>query len=379
MRENSSQSHSLNHFFRPWEFISREKTISMNTDEFLGVITAGMGLVTMCSLWLPHSSKKKKRAHQTNYGNMKQLPGSTHWGLYNFMKCVAHCENAYFASNESKNLYSSHSNRRLTRGAVGHTVTNHWIISTFVNFVGCDYTAHIMTLVGVIIIHWSASTLTVPHSKKGLERLEWHNKFFLIPKYLKPPLVVVLANSRCLKGRILPQLHTHTHTLRQRESNVTCTITAGNKLSWGLTSGPVHCLFHLCLQTVAEVWGHPENFIVLSQQSSGERGRRMHTKQQPPLFIRETNQWNNVCIVVKKSLQRLYKAVEHRVSTLYSVLKLCLQVCVMLIIYRFFGLHTYLILYSCIIFCMVYIPTEHGQCLCILSFYIVQCFCVTYL
>lgn len=40
-------------------------------------------------------------------------------------------------------------------------------------------------------------------------------------------------------------------------------------------------LFYLCLQTVAEVWGHPEDLIILSQQDTGERGRRMHSNQQP--------------------------------------------------------------------------------------------------
>lgn len=44
------------------------------------------------------------------------------------------------------------------------------------------------------------------------------------------------------------------------------------------------CLLDLCLQTVAQVWGHPEDLIVLSQQSSWERGRRMHTNHQPALF-----------------------------------------------------------------------------------------------
>lgn len=58
-------------------------------------------------------------------------------------------------------------------------------------------------------------------------------------------------------------------------------------------------LFHLCLQTVAEVWGHPEDLIVLSQQSSGERGRRMHTKHQPALFTGERNKWN--CIVISET------------------------------------------------------------------------------
>lgn len=42
-----------------------------------------------------------------------------------------------------------------------------------------------------------------------------------------------------------------------------------------MTSGLLHRLPLLCLQTVDEIRGHPEDLIVLSQQSSGERGRWM--------------------------------------------------------------------------------------------------------
>lgn len=70
------------------------------------------------------------------------------------------------------------------------------------------------------------------------------------------------------------------------------------------------CVFLLspaCVQAVAEVRGHPEDFIVLPQQSPGERGRRVNTKHQPALCTETNNQWNRTVAseagVVHEALQ----------------------------------------------------------------------------